>query len=104
METPTSEEREKGERRGFQYHLDAIKRREQSVLSPKLNTWCAMVGRVNPQERAATSRGPQATQEEAVPLLEKHLVEAVQPHHRQRSEHIFTFAGIGTKTLGCSET
>ena len=40
----------------------------------------------NPQEQRARSRGPWATQGVVAPLLEGHLVEAVRPPHKQRSQ------------------
>ena len=44
------------------------------------------MGRVNPQEQTRVWGGPWATQGEAVALLTGHLVEAVWPPHRQKSQ------------------
>ena len=56
------------------------------------------MGRADPQETVKASY-PQATGEEAVPLLGGHLVEAVWPPGPSRPQRTTTFAGGGTRSL-----
>ena len=46
----------------------------------------ALVGRENPQEQTAKSKVSLGHMGEAIPLLGGHLIEAMQPPHRQRSQ------------------
>ena len=79
--------------------IKTVNRGSAESATPQFNTWQCSGGKGESPGAEWGPRGSQATQEEAVPLPEEHLVEAVRKPGPSRLQRMATLACDGTKLL-----
>ena len=80
--------------------IKTVNSRSAESATPQLDTWRCSGGKGKSPGPEWGLGGSWATQGEAVPLLEGHLVDVVRTFGPRRPQRMATVAGAGTRSLG----